>query len=197
MSNASASNQVTFAQDCNTMIPFCASPSVLQVQQDMTTPPPLKKNAIHTISSIDCEMLQFPPLHLDERSAERYRLRPRPSPAVGVGVYGRNIHKVCVVTHDRKDMILDRPSLMTSAAAMYMPSLDHVGAKTINAHIIDSGGIEHEGSRLQRPTPQRPSQFDYGGDSPAFRNPSIDTWKPDVSAFASFQSGFASVPSNL
>ena len=95
-------------------------------------------------------------------------------------------------------MILDRPSLMTSAAAMYLPSLDHVGAKTINAHhIIELDGIEHEGRILQRPTPQRPSHFfDYGGDSRAFRKPN-DTWKPEVSAFASFQSGFASLPSNV
>ena len=151
---------MTFAQDCNTMNPLCTSPSVLQVQQDMTQPPPLKKkvpksiNAIHTISPTDCDMLQFPPLPcLDKTSAaspgpSRYKLRPRPSPVVGV--YGRNIHKVCVVTHDRKDsMLLDRPSLMTSGAAMYMPSLDHGGAKTINAHIIESDGIEHEGRRLR------------------------------------------------
>jgi len=196
------SHQVTFAQDCNTMNPLCISPSELQVQQDMTQPPPLQKkvpksiNAIHTISPTDCDMLQFPPLPcLDKRSAasgpRRYKLRPRPSPVVGV--CGRNIHKVCIVTHDRKDsMILDEPSLMTSAAAMYMPSLDHVGAKTINAHhIIESDGTEHEGRILQRPTPQRPSHFfDYGGDSQEFM-------KPDVSAFASFQSGFASVPSNV
>ena len=95
-------------------------------------------------------------------------------------------------------MILDRPSLMTSAAAMYMPSLDYGGAKTINAHIIESDGIEHEGRILQRPTPQRHSHFfDYGGDSRAFTRKPIDTWKPEVSAFASFQSGFASLPSNL
>ena len=167
----------------------------------MTQPPPLKKNAIHTISPMDCDMIQFPPFPscVDKRSAasgpRRYKLRPRSSPVVGV--YGRNIHKVCVVTHDREDMILDEPSLMTSAAAMYMPSLDYGGAKTINAHIIESDGTEHEGRILQRPTPQHPSHFfDYGGVSPAFKKP-IDTWKPEVSAFASFQSGFASLPSNL
>jgi len=196
------SHQVTFPQDCHTMVPLCNSPSVLHVQQDVTQPPPLKKkvpkasNAIHIVSpATDCGMLQFPPLPFEKRSVvsapRRYKLRPRPSPAVGV--YGRNIHKVCVVTHDRKDLI-DRPSLMTSAAAIYMPSLDHVGAKLLNPHIIESDGTEHEGARLQRPTPHRPSHFDYDGDSPAFRNP-IDTWKPDVSAFASFQSGFASLPS--
>ena len=185
---------MTFPQDCNTMVPLCNSPAVLHVQQDVTQPPPLKNkvpkasNAIHTISpATDCDMLQFPPLPFEKRSVasapRRYKLRPRP----------RNIHKVCVVTHDRKDMI-DRPSLMASAAAIYMPSLDHAGAKLINPHIIESDGTEHEGARLQRPTPHRPSHFDYGGDSPAFRNP-IDTWKPDVSAFASLQSGFASLPS--